>query len=112
MAQSHLEGLLSHSKPCPICHLPMGLVRVLQLDSPYEVGLFKCEPCKCEICMQVKTRKTQDESVKNQDGPSIITAPVKDTPREEATELTHKWGRATPAVVGAPAVGTIPASTE
>ena len=91
---------LPNMKPCPTCEKPMGLVRILQLDCPYEIGLFKCERCKWELCMHMESGKPQGDPVKSQDAPSpTVPLTPEELPRDEAPKLTYRWGRATPHAV-------------
>ena len=54
---------------CQTCNSPVGLVRILQL---YDVGLFKCEACRCEVCLHMETGRSQGEAAKHQGASSSI----------------------------------------
>lgn len=74
----------------------MGLVRVSPLDRQYDLRFFKCERCKCEVCLHTETVNSRSETAKEQSETGMIRAAIKKSCRDELPERTHDWTRATP----------------
>jgi hypothetical protein len=62
---------------CPTCRSPMGLVRVSPLDRQYDLRFFKCERCKCEVCLHTETVNSRSETAKEQSETGMIRAAIK-----------------------------------
>ena len=86
--------------PCPTCSSPMALVRVSPLDRQYDVRFLKCEICKCEVCSHMD--KSQGETVKNQVETEMKSAAIERPRRDEGSERTYNWVRATAVAVRVP----------